>query len=98
MAVNVTYAGLSTTCEVMVMKEVSNGIENVEANGFKVSVAGGYIYAEGAKAIQVYSVGGQLVAKSNGTPISTAQLGKGIYVVSANSAAGQKSTAKFVVK
>lgn len=96
--VNVTYAGLSTTCEVMVMKEVSNGIENVEANGFKVSVAGGYIYAEGAKAIQVYSVGGQLVAKSNGTPISTAQLGKGIYVVSANSAAGQKSTAKFVVK
>ena len=97
--VNITYAGLSTSCDVTVLKEVVNGIENVEtANDFQVSVANGYIAAEGAKTIQVYSVGGQLVAKSNGAAISTAQLAKGIYVVNATSVAGQKSTAKFVIK
>lgn len=97
--VNISYAGLSTSCAVTVMKEIVNGIENVEtANDFQVNVANGYIAAQGAKAIQVYSVGGQLVAKSNGAAISTTQLAKGIYVVSATSAAGQKSTAKFVIK
>jgi len=97
--VNVSYAGLSTSCTVTVMKEIVNGIENVAAaSDFKVSMANGYISAEGAKTINVYSVGGQLIAKSNGTAISTAQLAKGIYVVYAISASGQKSTAKFVVK
>lgn len=97
--VNISYAGFSSSCDVTVYKEIVNGIENVEtANDFQVSMANGYIAAEGAKTILVYSVGGQLVAKSNGAAISTAQLAKGIYVVNATSAAGQKSTAKFVVK
>lgn len=96
--ITINYAGYTATCTVTVLKEVVDGIENVETNVFQVSMANGYIAAEGAKTIQVYSVGGQLVAKSNGAAISTAQLAKGIYVVNATSAAGQKSTAKFVVK
>lgn len=96
--IDITYGDLSTSCMVTVLKEIVDGIESVEAGDFHVSVVGGYIAAEGAKAIEVYSVGGSLVAKSNGAAISTAQLASGIYVVTASDQAGRKSTAKFVVK
>lgn len=97
-AINVTYGDLDASCSVMVLKNVVNGIETIENDDFAVRVADGIISAEGAKSIDVYAVGGQLVAKSNGSAISTAQMAKGIYVVKATDKAGHKSTAKFVVK
>lgn len=96
--INVTYGDFSTSCMITVLQQAVNGIDNVEVGNFKVNVSNGLISAENAKAIQVYSVGGQLVAKSNGTAISTTTFNKGIYVVKATDNAGHKSTAKFVVK
>lgn len=96
--IEVSYDGLSTECFVTVVKEVVSGIKKVETSDFVVKVANGIISAEGAKTIAVYSVGGKLAAQSNGTAISTSQLAKGIYVVSAADKVGHKSVAKFVVK
>lgn len=96
--IDISYDGLSTECFVTVVKEVVSGIENVETDNFAVKVVNGMITAEGAKSISVYSVGGKLMAQSNGSAIHTSQLTKGIYVVSAIDAGGHKSTAKFVLK
>lgn len=58
----------------------------------------GCIKAEGASTISVYAANGSQVAKASGSQVATSQIGKGVFVVVATDADGNKQTAKVIIK
>ena len=97
--VTVSFGEFSATINVTVLKNYVSGIENVEdAAALVIKAADALISAEGADAINVYSVNGKLVGKTSGAAFSTAGLTSGLYIVKATDKAGHKATAKFVIK
>ena len=97
-SVAISYGNLSANIAVTVLNNYVSGIDNVETTEFAVNANQGEISAEGAKSIEVYNLGGQLVGKTNGAAFSTSKLVKGVYVAKAISQAGKTATLKFVVK
>lgn len=95
--ITVTLGDLTTKFTVQVAP--STGIDNVTENeAMELHISGGNVVAEGAQSIKVYNMGGQLSAQGKGSVLNIAQLTKGIYVVVAADASGNKVTRKVVLK
>lgn len=97
--ISVSAGDITVVCKVTV-GEVS-GIETVNGNAkgnLRILPGNGCINAEGATNISIYSANGSNVAKANGSSVATSQMGKGIFIVVATDANGNKQTAKVVIK
>lgn len=69
-----------------------------ENSGMSIRLTEGAIIAEGANNIAVYSVNGARHMLVSGNTVSTSAIGKGIYVVVATNAKGNKTSCKVVIK
>ncbi len=96
--ITVSADGISATCKVTVAK--ASGIQSAtgNANGMMIMPGDGCIKAEGATSISVYAANGSNVAKANGQAVATSQIGKGVFIVVATDANGNRQTAKVVIK
>ena len=97
--VNITLGNTTVTCKVTVGS--ASGIDNnvsANANNMFIVPGNGCVTANGATMINVYSVSGAKTASVKGSTVSTSQLGKGMFIVEAIDAKGNKTTAKVVVK
>ena len=79
--------------------EVS-GVNNVAAGGDEIDIYcyDGNIVAKSALHIEVYSMSGVMVANADGELIEAGIVGKGIYIVVATDAAGNRQAEKVIVK
>ena len=97
--ITVTLGDMTTKFTVQVAPASATGIDNVAENEeLNIHVAAGNIVAVGAQNIKVYNMGGQMSAQGKGSVLNIAQLTKGIYVVVAADASGNKTTRKVVLK
>ena len=97
--ISVNADNITVICKVTVAE--ASGIETVSGNGkagLRILPGNGCINAEGATSISVYSTNGSNVAKANGSSVATSQIGKGIFIVVATDANGNKQTAKVVIR
>ncbi len=95
--ITVSYGTLALTCTVTV--DDAAGIATMEhVSGMNIRLTDNRITAPGATLMAVYGMGGQLMAKAHGESVSTASMGKGVYMVIATDSKGNKTTAKFVVR
>ena len=69
-----------------------------ENSGMSIRLTEGAIIAEGANNIAVYSVNGARHMLVSGNTVSTSAIGKGIYVVVATNAKGNRTSCKVVIK
>ena len=97
-AITFTLDNITATCNITV--GTVDAIESATVNNGKLIIlpGNGCLTAEGATQMNVYSISGQSVAKANGSAMSTAQMGKGTFIVVATDAKGNKATAKVVLK
>ncbi|GEM_PF-154275 len=97
--VSVTAGNITVSCPVTVI--AATGIAEVAADGgnaLRILPGIGCIKADGASNISIYAANGSRVAKADGSQISTSQIGKGVFVVVAVDANGNRQTAKVVIK
>ena len=97
--INVTAGNITVVCQVVV--STPSGIETATAangNSMRILPGNGFIKAEGATSISVYAANGSNVAKVNGSTVSTSQMGKGLFIVVATDAQGNKQNAKVIIK
>lgn len=97
--INVTAGNITVVCQVVV--STPSGIETAtvaNGNSMRILPGNGFIKAEGATSISVYAANGSNVAKVNGSTVSTSQMGKGLFIVVATDAQGNKQNAKVIIK
>lgn len=97
--VSVTAEDITVVCPVTV--NTATGIatvSNTNGSGLRILPGIGCIKAEGASCISVYAANGRQAAKTDGSQISTSKIGKGVFVVVATDADGNKQTAKVIIK
>lgn len=75
-----------------------SGVGNIAVGSAlpEITVAGDFVIADGAAAIELYNLAGVRVAAASGPALGTAALPRGIYMVRATSAAGT-ATAKITI-
>ncbi len=95
----ITLGNISAVCNVTVA-ETSAISETTVKDGGKLFImpGNGCITADGATQICAFSTDGCVVAKANGQTMSTAKMGKGMFIVVATDAKGNKTAAKVVLK
>lgn len=97
--ITVALGDISVVCKVTVgsataiSKTTANAAEKV-----RIIPADGYVKADGAVKMNVYSVDGGLAARANGSAVCTRRLGKGMFIVEAVDADGNKTAAKVVIR
>lgn len=97
--VNITLGKTTVSCKVKV-----NGVSGISeatvntGNGLVIVPGNGCVKADGAVTMNVYTICGAKAAKANGSSVSTSQLGKGMFIVEATDANGNKTTAKVVIR
>ena len=97
--VTVKYGDLTATINVTVISGYTSDIEGIDnAEALVIKAKDGKIAAEGADAISVYSLNGQLVAKVAANELSTSGLTSGLYIVKAADNNGHKAAAKVMIK
>ena len=97
--VNITLGNTTVSCKVKV-----NGVSGISeatvntGNGLVIVPGNRCVKANGAVTMNVYTISGAKAAKANGSTVSTSQLGKGMFIVEATDANGNKTTAKVVIR
>ena len=96
--ITLSSGNLTATCVVTVVP--ADAIGSISTTGKKISIeaGNGYVHADGASHVAIFSANGQAVAKANGENISVASLTKGVYVVLAKDNKGNTASAKVVIK
>lgn len=97
--ITVSTEGVSVICKVTV--GATTGIDTVNRNNagsMRILPGNGCIKAEGAASMSVYAANGSNIAKVNGSSVATSHIGKGVYIVVATDANGNKQTAKVIIK
>ncbi|MEE1337766.1 MAG: T9SS type A sorting domain-containing protein [Muribaculaceae bacterium] len=79
-------------------KANSSAVESVVADKVKIAFDGQKLTVSGAATVELYSIAGVRVAKSNSDELSVNGVATGVYVVVATDANGAKTAAKIVVK
>lgn len=88
------------TATVTVNVGTAAAIENatIENGNLHIAQQDGFLHAEGATSLTIYSVNGQTVARRAGESLCTNELGKGLYIVVATDAKGNTAKAKVIIK
>lgn len=97
--ITITLGSITAVCTVMV-GETSTISETTTMDSGKLFImsGNGNITADGAAQICAFSTDGCMVAKANGHTMSTAKMSKGMFIIVATDAKGNKTTAKVVLK
>lgn len=95
--ITVTAGNLSATCTV---SPVVTGIDAAVAENGKMTISqtANSLSVNGASSLRLYTTGGQLAAKANGSSVITGGMTKGIYVAVATDANGHTVTSKVIIK
>lgn len=97
--INISAGNITVVCAVTVNE--TSGISATttdNGSGMRILPGNGTIMADGATSINVYSADGSNVASTNASTIATSKMGKGMFIVVATDAKGNKQTAKVIIK
>ena len=97
--INISAGNITVVCAVTVNE--TSGISAAttgNGSGMRILPGNGIIKADGATSINVYSADGSNVASTNASTIATSKMGKGMFIVVATDAKGNKQTAKVIIK
>ncbi len=96
--INITSGSMTVTCKVSV--DATSSIAAAASDKVRMNIipGNGAIRAEGATSISVYAINGSNVANAKGSTVATAQMGKGVFIVVATDAEGNKQKAKVVIR
>lgn len=95
---SITLDDITLVCEVTVGNATGINSATVGNATMAIMPGNGFVKAEGATSLAVYTIDGRNVANANGEIVSTSQMGKGTFMVVANYKDGKKATAKVIVK
>lgn len=95
---SITLDDITLVCEVTVGNATGINSATVGNATMAIMPGNGFVKAEGATSLTVYTIDGRNVANANGEIVSTSQMGKGAFVVVATYKDGKKATAKVIVK
>ena len=95
---SITLDDITLVCEVTVGNATGINSATVGNATMAIMPGNGFVKAEGATSLSVYTIDGRNVANANGEIVSTSQMSKGTFVVVANYKDGKKATAKVIVK